>query len=81
MKEQAERKRFAIALPKIERTCLVALEQWEKDHFNEQFLINDIPLRQILEQQQNSTTSTNTTISKTVDPIDKLSSPSVFPLF
>lgn len=69
MKEQAERKRFAIALPKIERTCLIALEQWEKDHLNEQFLINDIPLRQILEQQ-NLPTSTNTTISKTVDPID-----------
>jgi hypothetical protein len=69
VKEQAERKRFAIALPKVERTCLNALEQWEKDHINEQFLINDIPMRQILEQQQQPTTSnvTTTTIPKTVD--------------
>ena len=69
MKEQAERKRFAIALPKAERTCLNALEQWEINHINEQFLINDIPMRQILEQQQQPTTSnvTTTTIPKTVD--------------
>ncbi len=69
MKEQAERKRFAIALPKAERTCLNALEQWEKDHANEQFLINDIPIRQIIEQQHNGTSNmtTTTTISKTVN--------------
>lgn len=72
MKEQAERKRFAIALPKTERTCLIALEQWEKDHLNEQFLVNDIPLRQILEQQQNATASSNTTMSKTVYRIENV---------
>lgn len=60
MKEQAERKRFAIALPKAERTCLIALEQWEKDHLDEQFLINDVPLRQTLDQQHNGTTNTTT---------------------
>ncbi|CAF2618324.1 unnamed protein product [Rotaria sp. Silwood2] len=74
VKEQAERKRFAIALPKAERTCLNILEQWEKEHTNEQFLINDIPIRQIIEQQSigtsnmTATTVSNppTTISKTV---------------
>jgi len=73
VKEQAERKRFAMALPKAERTCLNALEQWEKDHVNEQFLINDIPIRQILEQQHPMPSNiTTTTISKTVDQKKKI---------
>ncbi|CAF1412151.1 unnamed protein product [Adineta ricciae] len=65
VKEQAERKRFAIALPKAERTCLNTLEQWEKDHLDEQFLINDVPLRQILDQQHNGTSNTTTTTTTT----------------
>ncbi|CAF3900524.1 unnamed protein product [Rotaria sordida] len=61
VKEQAERKRFAIALPKAERTCLNILEQWEKEHTNQQFLINDIPIRQIIEQQHIGTSNTTAT--------------------
>ncbi|CAF1243158.1 unnamed protein product [Adineta steineri] len=76
VKEQAERKRFAIALPKAERTCLNTLEQWEKEHMNEQFLINDIPIRQILEQQHNATSNTTTTtVSKTVSSVNSTAVP------
>ncbi|CAF0849901.1 unnamed protein product [Rotaria sp. Silwood1] len=62
VKEQAERKRFAIILPKAERTCLNILEQWEKEHINEQFLINDISIRQIIEQQHIGTSNTTATV-------------------
>ena len=58
-----ERKRFAVALPKAERACVNALEQWERDHGNEQFLINDNPLRPLLDHQHNGTS--NTTASTT----------------
>jgi hypothetical protein len=58
VKEQAERKRFALALPKAERSCLSALEQWEQEHVNEQFLINDTLLRQLIEQCQPCTSKT-----------------------
>jgi len=64
VKEQAERKRFAVAVPKAERTCLIALEQWEKDHLNEQFLVNDVPLRQMIDQSQNTTTNMTTATTK-----------------
>ncbi len=52
--------------PSLERTCLNTLEQWEKEHINEQFMINDIPIRQILEQQHNGISNTTTTVPKTV---------------
>ena len=74
MKEQAERKRFAISLPKAKQNCLNSLEQWEKHHANEQFLINDVPIREIIEQQHTVTSNTTTqashpsrTVPKTVD--------------
>ena len=68
MKEQAERKRFAVALPRAERTCLNTLEKWEVDHVDEQFLVNDVPLRQILDQQHNGTSNTTTTTTAALAP-------------
>ncbi|UJR23390.1 hypothetical protein I4U23_026398 [Adineta vaga] len=77
VKEQAERKRFAIALPKAERVCLNTLEQWEKDHLNEQFLINDNPLRQMLDQQHNGTSNTTTTTTTTTTMTKTVSTSSI----
>ncbi|CAM2715553.1 unnamed protein product [Rotaria socialis] len=71
VKEQAERKRFAVALPKAERACLNILEQWEKEHENEQFLINDIPIRPIIEQQHTGTSNVTTTVSNPPSTISK----------